>query len=88
MHVLGVSNADDSVVIDPSWVRVTMDANTRIPQVRCAKASSIQIIQFQRPLPTRMQYISLNPIALALGDKPTDERVAPVGDAEAQEEIQ
>lgn len=88
MHVLGVSNADDSVVIDPSWVRVNMDANTRIPQVRCAKASSIQIILFQRPLPTRMQYISLNPIALALGDKPTDERTVPVGEAEAQEEIQ
>lgn len=88
MHVLGVSNADDSVVIDPSWVRVTMDANSRVPQVRCAKASSIQIIQFQRPLPTRMQYISLNPIALALGDKPTDERMAPVGEAEAQEEVQ
>lgn len=88
MHVLGVSNADDSFVIDPSWVRVNMDANTRIPQVRCAKASSIQIILFQRPLPTRMQYISLNPIALALGDKPTDERMAPVGEAEAQEETQ
>ncbi|KAG8161972.1 hypothetical protein KVR01_007737 [Diaporthe batatas] len=88
MHVLGVSNAADSVIIDPSWVRVNMDANARIPQVRCAKASSIQIILFQRPLPTRMQYISLNPIALALGDKPTDERTAPVGEAEAQEEIQ
>ncbi|KUI61702.1 N-acetylglucosaminyl-phosphatidylinositol biosynthetic protein gpi1 [Cytospora mali] len=88
MHVLGVSDTDDSVIIDPSWVRVTIDPNTRVPQVRCAKASSIQIILFQRPLPTRMQYISLNPIALALGDKHVDERVAPIGEAEAEEERQ
>lgn len=88
MHVLGVSDTDDSVPIEPSWVRVTIDPNTRVPQVRCAKASSIQIILFQRPLPTRMQYISLNPIALALGDKHVDERVAPMGEAEAEEERQ
>ncbi|KUI72317.1 N-acetylglucosaminyl-phosphatidylinositol biosynthetic protein gpi1 [Cytospora mali] len=88
MHVLGVSDTDDSVMIDPSWVRVTIDPDTRVPQVRCAKASSIQIILFQRPLPTRMQYISLNPIALALGDKHVDERVAPIGEAEAEEERQ
>lgn len=88
MHVLGVSDTDDSVMIEPSWVRVTIDPNTRIPQVRCAKASSIQIILYQRPLPTRMQYISLNPIALALGDKHVDERVVPMGEAEAEEERQ
>lgn len=86
MHVLGVSDADDSVTIDPSWVRVTIDPHTRIPQVRCAKALSIQIILFQRPLPTKMQYISLNPIALALGDKHVDE--APAGEAGAEQERQ
>ncbi|ROW09952.1 hypothetical protein VPNG_06341 [Cytospora leucostoma] len=86
MHVLGVSGADDSVTIDPSWVRVTIDPHTRVPQVRCAKALSIQIILFQRPLPTKMQYISLNPIALALGDKHVDE--APAGEAGAEQERQ
>lgn len=88
MSVLGVSNADDSVDINPSWVRVTVDPNTRTPQVRCAMASSIQIILFQRPLPTRMQYISLNPIALALGHKHVDERQANLGEDEAEDERQ
>lgn len=86
MHVLGMSNADDTVDINPSWVRVTVDPNTRVPKVRCAKASSIQIILFQRPLPTRMQYISLNPIALALGHKHVDERQANLGEDEAEDE--
>lgn len=88
MHVLGVSNADDSISIDPSWVRVTVDSNTRVPKVRCADASSIQIILFQRPLPTRMQYISLNPIALALGHKHVDDRQVNLGEDEADDEKQ
>lgn len=88
MSVLGVSNADDSVDVNPSWVRVTMNPNTRAPQVRCAMASSIQIILFQRPLPTRMQYISLNPIALALGHKHVDERQANLAEDEAEDERQ
>ncbi|KAK3321561.1 N-acetylglucosaminyl transferase component-domain-containing protein [Apodospora peruviana] len=69
IHVLGVSNTPESVEIDPSWVRVTTGASGRVPSVTCARALSIQIILFERPLPGRMQYISLNPIALALGDK-------------------
>lgn len=88
MHVLGVSNEDESVDINPSWVRVTTDPNTRVPNVRCAQASSIQIILFQRPLPTRMQYISLQPIALALGHKHVDEREANLGADEAEDERQ
>lgn len=88
MHVLGVSNADESVDINPSWVRVTIDPTTRVPRVRCAQASSIQIILFQRPQPTRMQYISLNPIALALGHKHVDERQATLGEDEAEDERQ
>jgi phosphatidylinositol N-acetylglucosaminyltransferase subunit Q len=42
-----------------------------IPQIHCPVGSdiSIQIIMFDRPNPTRMQYMSLNPISLALGDK-------------------
>lgn len=86
MHVLGVSNADDAVDVNPSWVRVTVDPSTRAPQVRCAKASSIQIILFQRPQPTRMQYISLNPIALALGHEHVDERQVNMGEDEAEDE--
>ncbi|PSR84368.1 glycosylphosphatidylinositol-N-acetylglucosaminyltransferase complex, subunit PIG-Q/GPI1, variant 2 [Coniella lustricola] len=88
MHVLGVSNRDDAVNINPSWVRVTVDPSTRIPKVRCAKASSIQIILFQRPQPVRMQYISLNPIALALGHKHIDERRVNLAEDGAEDERQ
>lgn len=88
MHVLGVSNASDTFEVDPSWVRVTNGPNMRVPEVRCAKASSIQIVLYQRPIPTRMQYISLNPISLALGDKQTGIRLPPVDDAEEEEEKQ
>jgi len=69
MHVLGVSNVDDAAEVEPSWVRATTGPKLRVPRIRCAKASSIQIIMYDRPLPNRMQYISLKPIALALGDK-------------------
>lgn len=69
IHVLGLSNTPESVEIDPSWIRVTAGPGSKVPAVTCARASSIQIILFERPLPGRMQYISLNPIALALGDK-------------------
>ncbi|KAK3317838.1 Gpi1-domain-containing protein [Cercophora scortea] len=69
LYVLGLSNTPETVEIDPSWVRVTTGPGHRVPSVSCARASSIQIILFERPLPGRMQYISLNPIALALGDK-------------------
>ncbi|KAL2023688.1 hypothetical protein VTK56DRAFT_1402 [Thermocarpiscus australiensis] len=69
MHVLGLSNTPESVEVDPSWIRVTIGPGRRVPAVTCCRASSIQIILFERPLPGRMQYISLNPIALALDDK-------------------
>ncbi|KAL2186229.1 Gpi1-domain-containing protein [Thermothelomyces heterothallicus CBS 203.75] len=67
--VLGLSNTPDSVEIDPSWIRVTVGPKRRVPAITCPRASSIQLILFERPNPTRMQYISLNPIALALDDK-------------------
>ncbi|EGZ69037.1 Gpi1-domain-containing protein [Neurospora tetrasperma FGSC 2509] len=69
ISVLGVSNTPDTVEVDSSWIRVTIAPKQRVPSVTCARASSIQIILFERPLPGRMQYMSLNPIALALGDK-------------------
>ncbi|KAG7293762.1 hypothetical protein NEMBOFW57_003819 [Staphylotrichum longicolle] len=69
IHVLGLSNTPDSVEADPSWIRVTTGPGRRAPAVTCSRASSIQIILFERPHPGRMQYISLNPIALALDDK-------------------
>ncbi|GAB0132098.1 hypothetical protein EsDP_00000543 [Epichloe bromicola] len=69
MHVLGVSNEANAEAIDPSWVCATINPSSRTPTITCAKASSIQLILYDRPHPKHMQYISLAPIALALGDK-------------------
>ena len=89
MHVLGISNAPNLDAADPSWVRATTSSSTKRPTITCAKASSIQLILYDRPQPKRMQYISLNPIALALGDKgPTVEDTknsGPEGEIEKQE---
>lgn len=69
MHVIGVSNADRTEDLDPSWLRAVIDPYSRVPIINCEKASSIQLILYDRPQPKRMQYVSLAPIALALGDK-------------------
>lgn len=44
---------------------------SRVPSLYCPQDSQIlvQAIIYDRPNPTRMQYLSLSPIALALGDK-------------------
>ncbi|KAI1385949.1 Gpi1-domain-containing protein [Hypoxylon trugodes] len=69
MHVLGTTNRESDFEPDPSWVRASVGPYQRVPKVTCPKASSIQIILFERPIPLHMQYISLNPIALSLADK-------------------
>lgn len=69
MHVLGVSNATNQISLDPSWVCAATNTGTKQPRITCAKASSVQLILYDRPRPRGMQYISLQPIALALGDK-------------------
>lgn len=54
---------------DPCHLLAYTDSSTPFPRVFCPKESrtSLQIIIFDRPSPTRMQYFSLNPISLALG---------------------
>ncbi|KAI1756175.1 n-acetylglucosaminyl transferase component GPI1 [Xylaria castorea] len=69
MHVLGLTNATLGTTSDPSWVQATTHPPKSLPRVTCTRASSIQTILFDRPNPRRMQYISLNPIALSLSDK-------------------
>ena len=67
VHVLGAVNNPGPA--DPYQINATTSPSSRTPQISCAKARTIQIIMFSRPLPNRMQYISLSPISLALGDK-------------------
>lgn len=84
MHVLGLANSP-GVEVDSLQMHATTRPNLRMPQISCARATTIQIIMFDRPLPTRMQYISLDPISLALGDKSEMATHAP-GSVDAEEE--
>jgi phosphatidylinositol N-acetylglucosaminyltransferase subunit Q len=68
MHVLGLANSP-GVEVENLQMHATTRLNLSAPQISCARATTIQIIMFERPIPTRMQYVSLIPISLALGDK-------------------
>ncbi|KAK9414699.1 putative Gpi1-domain-containing protein [Seiridium unicorne] len=92
MHVLGVTNAEaapeGAFVLEPSWVLARTGPSLRVPKVTCHMASSVQTILFERPLPNRMQYISLNPIALALADKEDPSLITLSDGSEAEDEKQ
>ncbi|KAG4416171.1 hypothetical protein IFR04_010690 [Cadophora malorum] len=84
MHVLGLANTP-GVEVENLQMHAVIGSSSKTPQIYCARASTIQIIGFDRPLPHRMQYISLNPISLALGDKSEVATHAP-GTVDAEEE--
>lgn len=62
------SNADH---FDPNDLRIVTSPGSRFPLVSCHDAPNIQVqvIIYDRPNPKSMQYLSLKPIRLALGDK-------------------
>ncbi|KFY43820.1 hypothetical protein V494_01814 [Pseudogymnoascus sp. VKM F-4513 (FW-928)] len=68
MHVLGTVNSN-APPTEPYHINAEISLHGLAPRITCAKAPTIQVIMFDRPLPGRMQYISLTPILLALGDK-------------------
>jgi phosphatidylinositol glycan class Q protein len=84
MHVLGLANTPEADV-EPLQMHATTGPGLREPQISCARAATIQIIMFERPLPNRMQYISLDPISLALGDQ-AEKTVHAPGSVDAEEE--
>jgi phosphatidylinositol glycan class Q protein len=85
MHVLGLSNTPKADV-DSLQIHATTSPGLKLPQISCARASTIQIIMFERPLPNKMQYLSLDPISLALGDKAEQTRHEP-GSVDAEDEL-
>lgn len=86
MDVLGLANTPH-VEIDTLQIHATTGSGLKAPQIACARASTIQIVMFNRPLPNRMQYISLNPISLALGDK-AERTIHEPGSVDAEEELE
>ena len=91
MHVLGTVNPIlQSTGFDPGHLLAFTEASKSIPSVFCPRTCniSVQIIIFDRPSPHRMQYMSLSPISLSLGDKSLGSNVASysVGANELEEE--
>ena len=84
MHVLGLANIP-TVEVDTLQIHASTGPGLKLPRIFCTRASTIQIIMYNRPQPTRMQYISLNPISLALGDK-TGTIAHTSGSVDAEEE--
>ena len=72
LQVLGTLNPEraPSLTFNPSFVQVYFTQACPIPQVHIPgdTAITLQVITFDRPNPYRMQYLSLAPISLTLGD--------------------
>ena len=69
LSVLGSTNpVQRPCSFDPVHLSVYTDSSSQFPRVFCPNESmvAVQIIIFNRPSPTRMQYMSLDPISLSL----------------------
>lgn len=72
LRALGQINPPDaSKEFDPLRLIVYTEPGRRVPRLHCPGDAPImfQIIVYDRPHPKYMQYLSLTPISLALGDK-------------------
>ena len=72
MSVLGTVNPSvQSHAFDPSHILAYTEPSNPFPAVFCPRSCNIdvQIILFDRPSPYKMQYLSLEPMTLVLGDK-------------------
>lgn len=70
MHVLGTLNHPDlPETFDPTRLCAFTIPGEKRPYVYCPASAglSVQIVLFDPPNPTQMQYVSLTPISLALG---------------------
>ncbi|KAF1938056.1 Gpi1-domain-containing protein [Clathrospora elynae] len=72
LRVLGIVNPKTPPEqFDAGLVTIYTESSARFPRLHYPLNTSIctQVIVYDRPHPTRMQYLSLKPISLALGDK-------------------
>ena len=96
MHVLGTINPrTPSTTFDPDRLEAYVDPSSPFPSIFCPEESktAIQIVKFDRPSSHYMQYLSLTPIPLVLGDKPPkahsrSEMTAPVDLDEQREQAE
>lgn len=89
LRVLGSVNPQSPPSrFDPSLLATYTDTQSRFPRLYCPDETNltVQIIVYKRPHPTRMQYLSLDPISLALGDKTGKGKWDPAFEGIEQEE--
>ncbi|KAF2666538.1 N-acetylglucosaminyl transferase component Gpi1 [Microthyrium microscopicum] len=92
LQVLGVVNPtrEPTGSFNPSSLVAFTSTKTRFPKLYCPDngAMTVQMLLFDRPDPKSMQYLSLSPIALALGGKPhhTGKGFPPLDKIEAEED--
>jgi phosphatidylinositol glycan class Q protein len=91
LQVLGTVNPTTKpTAFNPASITCYTSPRSKFPHLYCPDGDNmmVQVILFDRPHPMRMQYLSLAPISLALGDK--SEKSAkgfpPLDGVEAQEE--
>ncbi|KAF2501687.1 Gpi1-domain-containing protein [Lophium mytilinum] len=73
LQVLGTINSESPPAsFNAALLAAYSDSPSRFPRIFCPGDCDItlQFILYRRPHPTRMQYLSLKQISLALGDKP------------------
>ncbi|KAF2106415.1 N-acetylglucosaminyl transferase component-domain-containing protein [Lophiotrema nucula] len=89
MRVLGsVNPRTPPSHFDANLLTVYTDSPPGFPRVYCPLESllAVQVVIYDRPHPTRMQYLSLSPISLALGDKKERARWNPEFEGMEEEE--
>lgn len=71
LQALGVVNEKPAEVFKSHYIHVFTHKSTPYPQIFCPASSGIalQVILYERPYPRRMQYLSLEPISLALAER-------------------
>jgi len=80
LHVLGIANpTKEANPLNSYKLLAYTEPATPFPQISCPKdhGTTVQLILFERPSPTRMQYMSLSSISLALGDDALGQDLAP-----------
>lgn len=79
LELLGLLNPQTPPLsFNPSSFAAYLNQGNRIPRVHCPEHEkmALQIISFDRPDPYRMQYLSLAPISLTLGDSSGNSQMA------------
>jgi phosphatidylinositol glycan class Q protein len=91
LQVLGTVNPVTApTAFNPASITCYTSTRSKFPHLYCPDSNNmmVQVILFERPHPMRMQYLSLAPISLALGDKSdkSSKGFPPLDGVEAQEE--